>query len=94
MTHNCLICDKIADRKVTTSFNQGELYLCSSKKCKIMLRNRLTENIEKIEDDPMDFQGRSPEKYESSSKVIVWSFISMLTVVIIYGICKLLINYY
>lgn len=91
MTHNCLICNKIADRKVTTSFNQGELYLCSSEECKTKLKNDLTDNIEY---DSIDFQGRSPEKYESSSKVIVWSFISMLTIVIIYGICKLLINYH
>jgi uncharacterized membrane protein (DUF106 family) len=93
MTHNCLICDKIADRKVTTSLNQGELYLCSSKKCKTMLKNRLTENIEKIEDDPMDFQGKSPKQYESSGKAMIWSFTLIVIVVIIYGIYKLSTNY-
>lgn len=93
MTHNCLICDKIADRKVTTSFNQGELYLCSSKKCKIMLRNRLTENIEKIKDDPMDFQGKTPKQYESSGKSMIWSFTLIIIMVIIYGIYKLSTNY-
>jgi hypothetical protein len=58
-----------------------------------MLKNRLTENIEKIEDDPMDFQGKSPKQYESSGKAMIWSFTLIVIVVIIYGIYKLSTNY-
>lgn len=90
MTHNCLICDKIADRKVTTSFNQGELYLCSSEECKTKLKNDLTDNIEY---DSMDFQGKTPKQYESSGKSMIWSFTLIIIMVIIYGIYKLLTNY-
>ena len=90
MTHNCLICNKIADRKVTTSFNQGDLYLCSSKKCKIELTNRLTEDIKP---DLSINQGRSPEKYESRSKIIIWSIIVMMTVLMTYGFYKMVIDY-
>lgn len=90
MTHNCLICNKIADRKVTTSFNQGELYLCSSEECKTKLKNDLTDNIEY---DSMDFQGKTPKQYESSGKSMIWSFTLIIIMVIIYGIYKLSTNY-
>ena len=41
MTHTCFICSEEATKRITTTANQGDFYLCSEPKCKELLENQL-----------------------------------------------------
>lgn len=41
MKHTCFICEKEATKRVTTTANQGDFYLCSNDKCKDTLEDQL-----------------------------------------------------
>ena len=41
MEHTCLICKKPAVKKVYTSANQGDFYLCEKDVCKEVLESEL-----------------------------------------------------
>ena len=41
MKHICFICGEDATKRITTSADQGEFYLCSNDKCKETLEDQL-----------------------------------------------------
>ena len=41
MAHTCFICSKEATKRITTTANQGDFYLCSNDKCKEILEDQL-----------------------------------------------------
>jgi ribosomal protein S17E len=41
MKHTCIICDEPADRKFSTSFEQGNLFTCNKDVCKEIIVNQL-----------------------------------------------------
>lgn len=41
MTHTCFICSEEATKRITTTSNQGDFYLCNKSKCKEILEEQL-----------------------------------------------------
>jgi len=41
MKHTCFICEDEATKRITTTANQGDFYLCSNDRCKEILEDQL-----------------------------------------------------
>lgn len=95
MKHTCFICGNEATKRITTTADQGEFYLCSEKVCKDTLEEQLMVlNIKTMKQKyhPSDFQGRSKQKYESQGKVMMWTMILGVCVFIAAWLVDILTN--
>ena len=85
MEHLCHCGKRVAAKRLV--LDQGEIFLCEKPECK----DRIVEQLD--EDFRQFHQGRSRKSYESSAKIVTWTFSVMAIITIAYLFYSIVNNF-
>ena len=82
-------CGNYATRKFNKVSDEGFILCCNSDKCE----KRIYDELRDLNEREKYYQGKSPASYESSAKIMIYSFVVISTIVSIYLTIKIVKNF-